>query len=420
MRSDHLSAYGYGRATSPRLKGLAAEGALFKTAVAPTSWTLPSHMSLLTGLDTLGHGVNRDDRRLAPSVPTLAEKLQAGGYETAAVVGAPFLNASWGFSRGFDLYDDFTVGLHGSGANHFERTSLNTAAAAQRWLRSRDARGAENPFFLFVHYWDVHYDYRPPRRYREAFDTGYKGPITGRNYELDKRFNAKSGEDAIEHVKSLYDGEILFTDEWVGRLLDELTALGIAEETAVIVTADHGEEFFEHGGKGHRRTLYDEVTLIPLIMRLPGQAGRGLVIEEPVRLVDVAPTLETLAGVREQYPGDSPPLPYEGRSLLPLLEEETPSAPRLGFMSLHNPATKVAVRSSRYKFIRTLGAPRELYDLESDPAEAVNLAEQLPEVANDFDASLEKWVRDRGSVTSLEAQTSGDQENLLRGLGYIQ
>ena len=420
LRADHLSSYGYERETSPNLDDLAAEGVRFETVVTPTSWTLPSHMSLLTGLDDLGHGVIADSRRLDASIPTLAERLREGGYATAGVVGAPYLSAKWGFSRGFEFYDDFTVGAGGSGADHREVTSPRTELAAVRWMEQWSERGRVRPFFLFVHFWDVHYDYNPPPPYDEAFETGYAGPVTGRNLETDDSIRFGMDPEAIKFLISQYDGEILYVDSSVGRLIKSLDSLGIAGDTAIIVTGDHGEEFFEHGNKGHRRTLYDEVTLAPLIMRLPGTIPVGKVIEQPVRTIDLAATVLRLARLgRESALGSSNPL-YASRDLMPLIDGSgATEPPRLAFLELVNPK-RYAVRSAHQKFVLEPRGLAELYDLDADPGETTNLADGDVETSAGYRQLLRAWREVNSSVKTDKVQQSAEQQKVLRGLGYIQ
>jgi arylsulfatase A-like enzyme len=307
LRADRLGCYGNDRSTSPTMDRLAREGVRFAKAMSTTSWTLPAHMSLMTGRYVLSHGVVDQTDRLPAAVPTLAESLHQSALTTAGIVSMLFLGAQYGFSRGFDTYDDHTIpSATEYGALHDEPAPVVTDLAT-KWLRAQGDRR----FFLFLHFWDVHHDYVPPAPYDSMFDPDYTGTLTGTNFISNPDANRSMPRRDLEHLMALYDGEIRWVDDHLARLLAVLDEIGVSDTTAVIVTADHGDEFFEHGGKGHRRTLYREVVDIPLIMRVPGyDASR--VVDAPVSLVDVMPTVLDLTGAA-MPPG------LDGVSLVPAL-----------------------------------------------------------------------------------------------------
>lgn len=292
LRADRLGCYGNPRDTSPTLDRLAREGVRFDNAVSTTSWTLPSHMSLLTGRDVLSHGVIAETDQLPAGIPTLAQVLREAGRATAGIVSAPLLDSRFGFDRGFDLYDDQTIPAPTS----FDALRDEPAPVVERlavdWLREH----AERPFFLFLHFWDVHYDYIPPPPYDTLFDPNYAGSMSGRDFFHDTAVNRRIAARDLEHIIALYDGEIRWVDDHIGRILSVVDGLGIAARTAIIVTADHGDEFFEHGFKGHGRTLYREVMQVPLIVRAP-TAKPGTVVDAAVSLSDIMPTVLELAGL---------------------------------------------------------------------------------------------------------------------------
>ena len=307
LRADHLGCYGHARETSPAIDQVAGEGVRFANAMSATSWTLPSHISLLTGRYLLSHGVMSSTDELPPGVPTLAEMLQRAGLSTGGVVSTLWLQPQYGFKRGFDYYDDSSV----EGKAWYEELTLEPApkvtSCALDWLRQQRGRR----FFLFVHFWDVHYDYSPPAPYDKMFDLDYKGSVTAANFMHSKAIRRGMPQRDLEHVLALYDGEIRWVDDHVAKILAALEEMGVSGRTAVIVTADHGDEFFEHGGKGHQRTLYREVVHVPLIMRVPGITG-GRVVQDPVSLVDVMPTVLDLTRA-------ATPPGVDGRSLVPAL-----------------------------------------------------------------------------------------------------
>jgi hypothetical protein len=292
LRADRVGVYGNPRPTSPTIDRLAAAGVRFANASSSSSWTLPSHMSMFTGRDVLAHGVISESDRLSTAIPTLAGSLKSAGLRTAAIVSTPVLNGRFGFNHGFDLYDDHTI----PAPNAFDSVTDEPAPTVEKlaidWLRNNAAQR----FFLFLHFWDVHYDYIPPPPYDTMFDPDYTGTVTGKGFYERTDINKRLPKRDIEHLLALYDGELRWVDDHIARVLAAVEDLGIADRTAIVVTSDHGDEFFEHGYKGHGRTLYNEVTRIPLIMKAPGVPG-GQVIESPVGLADIMPTALAFLGV---------------------------------------------------------------------------------------------------------------------------
>lgn len=334
LRHDHLGCYGYAHATSPRIDALAQTGARFECAVSTSSWTLPAHAALFTGLFDSTHGLVDNGLRLAPEHKTLAEELKARGYHTAGFFGGPYLHPVFGLGDGFDVYQSCMTTIADDlsddalrdesrareGKSHDDITGPRTVAEIAKWAASRPS---DRPFFLFVHLWDVHYDFIPPAKYAEMFDGDYTGSLTGVDFMSNDAVHAGMDERDKQHLLALYDAEIRFTDDNLGLLLDDLGARGMLADTLVLVTADHGEEFFEHGLKGHQKTLYDEVVRIPLVAQWPGHIAPGTVIADQVRIIDVMPTLLEAAGGREHPP-------MQGRSLWPLLQgESVPPRPAL-------------------------------------------------------------------------------------------
>jgi arylsulfatase A-like enzyme len=422
LRADHLGCYGWRRDTSPRIDALAASGVRFTNAWATTSWTLPSHVSMLTGRSLLGHGVLENGDAIPGSVPLLAALLQAAGYRTAAFVAAPYLSSRYGFGRGFDVYDDTTVSFAAHGDSHLGVTSPLIHAAVTRWLEAAaDEPGTKTgPFFLFVHFWDVHYDYAPPPPFDTLFDPHYGGALTAEDFERNARINPRMEERDLEHIVALYDGEIRFTDGYVGRLLDLVTQLGLAADTLIIVTADHGDEFFEHGNKGHHRTLYEEVLHVPLIIARPGTMATGIVRTDPVSLTDIVPTVLGEAGVTlpagiEGRTLFGPPGAHSGRVLVAELYKK----PALNL--------QVAVRVGPHKLVQSLQHPKvEFFDLARDPQELRSDVTR-PERAV-LSGRLAQWLGGRWRAHSARAARHGhaqamlspDHIEALRALGYVE
>lgn len=363
VRRDFLSCYGHRPAhapstlTTPNLDRLAGEGARFARAYATSSWTLPSHIALMTGLPDLVHAIEVDSLSLAAGHRTLAEDLAAAGYRTAGFFSGPYLDQRFGFDRGFERYearygaDLEAVALrerewlaavraarsraeggaiaeamrrHRAALDELERVShrdVSSAAVTESVLAEiAAAHGDDRPWFVFAHYFDPHYDYTPPSPWDTRFDPDYAGEISGENLLLDPRISVEEptaldpharrrtiAERDLEHVRALYEGEIAWTDSQIGRILTALGETGEIDRTVVVVTADHGDEFFEHAHLGHRQNLFEESLRIPLIVRHPAVVAPGSVPDGVVSLADVRGAILDLVG--------SPPDGSTGRGL---------------------------------------------------------------------------------------------------------
>ena len=339
-RADHLGCYDNPQAQTPNLDGLAREGAIFLKAIAVAPLTLPSHASIVTGLYPPRHGV-RDDSgsRLQESETTLAEHLKAQGYGTAASIGAHLLAGDSGFKQGFDSYAEP------------KRTPRNAAFVVDDAIEAIN-RMKGGPFFLWVQLNDPHAPYAPPPGFRALFE------------------------------KRLYDGEIAWMDSQLKRLFDHLRTQGLADNTVVAATADHGESLGEHGEETHGVFLYDSTLRVPLIVRYPPRIPAGTRFSGVVSGVDLAPTVLALMGL--------PPMAMaQGESCAVRLlggdapERDVAYAESLFGQRAYGWAPLHALRSSKEKFVDAPAA--ELYNLERDPSETINLA------ANDAKAVAETW-----------------------------
>lgn len=445
LRGDRLQAGDPPGGLTPNLSRLAAQGTLFTRAQAPSPWTLPSVSSLLTSLHPTAHGATRPRCRLPSSLVTLAERLSAAGLFTQAVVANGWLDFPFGMDQGFDDYRYISTR---SGRPRWWPGMIGRQAASCAGLargpsaEPEDSSTAEHlvdraiaflersrggNFFLWVHLADPHDPYaargrfhalaRPPRRPPGLFPQFDSGSIIelrqGRIVPVAER----------QRLLALYDLEVRYTDEQIGRLLERMADLGLQRNTLVVFTADHGEEFWEHGNLVHGHTLYQELLDIPLILRPPdGHPPAHRQREEVVSLLDVAPTILDFLGLQ-------PPAAWSGRSLLPLLrgEGETGERPFFG-ESLIYYEEKKSVRQGRYKYIYT---PRsgadELFDLEADPGERVNRVGELPDIAGRLRESLlahlarqEELARALSRASTAEAEVDEKQLEELRALGYIQ
>lgn len=282
LRADHLGCYGYPRKTSPYLDRLASEGTLFEDAMTPAPWTLPAHASLLTGLYPSRHGVKGFGHYLPAKIDTLAQLLHRQGYVTAAVVNSHLLTSRSGLDRGFRefVYLEEVVPQR--------EPTKGIIDQATSWL----GRFREQKLFLFVHTYDVHSDYKAEERYEREFVRPYVGRADGTSRQLMafREGKAALGRGDASHLIDLYDAGIRQTDDELLRLTDYLRASGLLERTLLVITSDHGEESFEHGGVLHGKTQYQEVVKVPLILRGPG-IPKGRRVAAPVSLLDVMPTL---------------------------------------------------------------------------------------------------------------------------------
>jgi arylsulfatase A-like enzyme len=429
LRSDHLHSYGYPRETSPAIDALAREGVRFATAISSSSWTLPAHITLLTSRPPEAQRGARGST-IPPDIVTLTEVLKSAGYATAGFTSGPFLSARYGFNQGFDVYDE-SAGK--GGHSHRVVTSPELLTLATKWLVGWQQERSGAPFFMFVHMWDPHYDYVPPPPYDTLFDPDYKGDVTADNFAASKKIRPDMDPRDLAHVIALYDGEIRFTDEHLGRLIAYLRTLRVLDDTLVVVTADHGDEFFEHGGKGHATTLYDEIVRIPLVMRFPKRIAVGATVAEQVRLMDVAPTILGIAGVATPADyGNAVSSPDRERDLSTWLSgratQPFPDLVAFSEMAIFKPIYATRRAGGKWIVATPTDAPvrHELYDLANDPGEKNNLAfsPTRPAIVNDLAASAKQWgalwQAQAKQHPTVAADLPSDHEERLRALGYVQ
>ena len=282
LRADRLGCYGYERDTSPNLDRFARERAVrFELAVAESSWTLPSHVTMLTGLHPLTHGAVIPARAASGDVEFLAETLARAGYYTFGLTDGGWLSRGWGFDRGFRSFEAVD--------NDFS----DCVDDAIDYMRHRSGKG---PWFGFLHTYDVHCPYDPPEPWFSRYQSPGAVPVEVEGRCGNPHFNEQelaSGE--VQFLSDRYDGSVRRVDEALGRLFDHLDATGAWDDTIVIVTSDHGEEFGEHGQVGHERTLHREALFVPLLIAVPGHEPR--LVRSPVGLADIVPTVLGAIGV---------------------------------------------------------------------------------------------------------------------------
>lgn len=388
VRAQSLGVYGNARATSPNIDALAATGVRFQHAIAPAPWTLPSHASMFTA--RAPHELSADWLRPLDSTnETLAAHLQASGYATVGeVANLLYTTSSSGLDRGFLRYSDFTFswgtllheswvwrplkdevrrtfGLKSDRDDMVRKSAREVTDGFLAWTTSRP----ERPFFAFLNYFDAHAPYLPPDAYLTKF--GARGPAP----DLTER-KTVTPEEASQALAA-YEGAIAYTDAEIGRLLSTLKANGVLDHTIVILTADHGEQFGEHGLFDHANSLYRPLLHVPLIVAAPGRVPAGRVVDTPVSLMRLAPTVLDLAGLQSAAPS-----PFEGRTLSahwtggdapgePVYSEVSQGINTLPWL----PVTKGSMQSvvlDGWHYIRGGDGSEEMYDFAGDPAEAVN------------------------------------------------
>jgi len=432
LRADHLSCYGYGRETTPKLSAWIGETTVFESAYAPSPLTDPSLASTLTGLHPMRHGVRHAGRRLGPELPTLAELLKAQGYQTGAFVSRAALIEDGHLGRGFDVAN-FVGGEHSPAhpahrrAERWQRRAPSVTDAALAWLRER----GDAPFFLWLHYFDPHAYYDPPEPFRERF-------LEGLEAEKAEGLRAWWGRPADRaRMVARYDAEILTVDHFLDALVSELRARGLWDSTLFVLTSDHGESLGEHGYLDHGEWLYQEQVRVPLVFRLPGVVPEGLRVSALVRGFDLGATLLELIGASgsdveryvEQGDGRSFAPLFEGRTIAPrkiVLESEECPAPeerdRAPGMECDPPGVAGKIRAlfdGRYKLIvtpRADGQRVELYDVSVDPSESEDLSEREPGRVSAMRTELEA----RWSAANDPSQVDEDVSEKLRALGYTR
>jgi arylsulfatase A-like enzyme len=415
LRAGSLGCYGARRPTSPNIDRFAAGGIVYTRTVAQSPWTKPATASILTGRNPPGHGAVSLAASIAPGAVTLAQVLERHGYRTAAFVTNVNAQGVFGFHRGF--------GEHVYLPEDPERPTVHVPAHElhERVMRWLDGRKTGEPFFLYVHASDPHAPYRPPASVAVEPPIGHVSPAVAAAVNPLKLLLADPSERTaanVGYVRALYDGEVSAVDASVGALLDALEARGLADTTVVILTADHGEEFHEHGGFEHGRTLYDEQLLVPLILRLPGGAYGGRRVNEVARQIDVLPTVLTYLGLPVPSGVEGTPLPPIATPAPPMMRDAY-SESSLGRVEI------ASLTTGRWKIIRRARLPRasvEVYDLGRDPAEIRNVAAEEPVLvgyAGQELARLAATAARPGRNDGVQNTLDTDTASKLKALGYL-
>ena len=438
LRADHVGAYGYPRATSPVLDRLASEGILYESCYSQGNRSELSFGSLLTGLLPTAHGVSRvvgQARPLSRGVTTLAEAMARGGYVTIGLLSNPYLKRGWGLDQGFQVVDEFSYHyrrlllfrlLEKAGLMRQPRVDLVTiprgSEVTDSALRLIEAR-RDDPLFALIHYMDVHHPYWPPDSLASAFHS--EGSSRADPRELFRRITSRRLDEPgpaslppadVSRLRDLYDGVIAFADGEVGRLLEGLDARGLLEESLVIVTADHGDEFGEHGYLFHANPIpIETLTRVPLILWSPRLFPEPERIGAPVSHIDLFPTLMEIARI-EGPATQGLPLPIPGEAARAdstrLLVSEGP-----GFSSLRRFA---AGGFWKLWWDRASGDVR-LFDLADDPGEKHDLRERRGALADSLKGEIEAIYGNSRKLAVRDTAVAMDDMTIeeLRSLGYV-
>ncbi|MFT5287349.1 MAG: arylsulfatase [Planctomycetota bacterium] len=414
-RSDGLTCYGGREGTTPNIDMLAERSVLFERAYSATNVTKPAHLSIMSGQRSIDHGVFNNQVLIPKQIEALPLLMQSSGYQTAGFVGAIQLGEQTGW-QGFDV-------IEGPVQPKIQRVAEAVADSALAWLRKRESR----PFFLWTHFFDPHTLYTPPKKFAKPFYKAdwrsSKGALISDNpWFKDWDYAAMplwiEGITDPRYAKGMYAGELGYTDSQIARLFEFLKAEQLEEQTVVVLTADHGEHFGEHGIFYDHTGLYETALKIPLIIHVPGgQAGTRS--RELVTQLDVLPTLVELFQLPAIGSGD-------GASLMPILkvgstlrkEDRT-----LIFESAHN--HQVAIRKDDWKLIwginqehRFLGGEPELFNLAEDPEELNNLFDAHPEIVAELRPQVESWI-EMGVISAKDMPTMSDEAlEGIEDLGY--
>jgi arylsulfatase A-like enzyme len=417
VRADHLGSYGAASARTPNLDWLAEQGTVFERCFSQSNITLPSHLAILSSRYPSQHTRDNTPYSLASSLETLGDLLRERDFDTSSVVSAEILNPAWcrGIDRGFSQY---------RGVQGVRRLGSHTLSLFQEWLDRRPP----GPFFSWVHWFDAHAPYIPPRSHYGMFFPQDGTAVSPRRLVLPKELeHYRRWTDAFADLRlplAQYDASIAYLDSVLGDLLKDLDRRGMLEQTIIAVTADHGEclgerdVYFAHVG------LHDVVTHVPLILYAPGRLRGGQRSSAMAMSIDILPTLFALLEL-------APSAGAQGRNLLSSLGAG--SGAEDAVFAEHSRDAQMMVRTSRFKYLRSTAdlaytskfsfrsGAEELYDLESDPGETRNLAIREPGLLDEFRARLTAWERENRDGTGHGHTLQADAEvaERLRSLGYF-
>lgn len=443
QRADNLSCYGYHKETTPNIDKIAKEGAIFLNNIIPGVWTLPSHASLFTGRYVSGHGADAHCEYLMVEFPTMAEILRENSYQTVGFSNNGWVSRRTGVARGFEEYYLISRRVKGkkivewfyveeesfTGEGEEDRGSLKTVNAAVSWLKRRWDRS--KPFFMFINFIEPHGPYWPPEPFRSKF---LPSDVTEEELKslpklrsvgecVDIRVGAlKLSKREWELEKALYDGCTATVDDRIGKFFSYLKEEGLIDNTLFIITSDHGDVQGEHDPHvEHHLCVYDELVRVPLIIRYPDIVPKGVKVKWLSQTVDILPTILDIVDIKEKKYWKT----LHGYSLIPTLSEDKPvrdfalieyhtSVQQLFHTWRRHPEYDVrhlsywikALRTLKYKYIWYSNGKDELYDLEEDPKETRNIAEERPDIVRKLREKLEQVL------LSIDQVDYGDMQRI--------
>jgi arylsulfatase A-like enzyme len=405
LRQDHVGAYGYERDTTPNVDEFAADSIRFDTAIAHAPSTLPSHASIFTSMIPEHHrAFHSKDQPLPDEAVTMAELFALAGFRTAAFTAGAQMSEKYGLDQGFDIYDSYK-----SDMTHRSRFS-DIVDKATGFL---DDYGDEQ-FFLLLHTYEVHTPYTPRPEYLEMFDPDYEGSLGD---EIDVPFLRSVFQNPVrlrlsdadrEHIIAAYDGEIRNMDDAFGDLIAMLKERDLYDNTLIVFTSDHGEEFGERGRVGwHSWTLYEELLRVPLLIKMPAGRFAGRAVTDIARGIDLLPTMLDVAAIETESP-------FEGHSLMGRVAGRDSDVVFTVSQRDHI-EMPTSIRTARWKFYDDA-----LYDLAADPGERFDVSEHYPWVRASLEVNL-ALIRSRRALADADRLELDDEmRDQLRALGYIQ
>jgi len=412
-RADHLSCYGHTNPTSPNIDRFAAESLVYENAIAPATWTLPSHASLFTGKLVTSHGARKDvngslvltngingpvawnrhrARKISDDEVTLADLLRSSGYTTNAVVAGPWMKKVFGLNKGFDVYDDSNIFTLNA------RPGIDVTDQALELMRKPN----DQPRFLFLNYFDPHGPYHPPDQYARKFVPGGTGVFAGGRRR-----------PTLQEKVGLYDAEILYMDHHIGRLFDGLKELDLFDNAWIVVTADHGELFGEHGAFGHGGVPFQEVVHVPMIVKSPGTQGQTGRSNEWIQLTDVLPML--LDAINVEIPEGIQGRVRPASDRPAIIECQT-------LPGIDKGGDWLAIIKDGWKYVWSSEGNHMYFNLNDDPREENNLFTTYPQEARRMDDAMHTYLAGLPEPGAQSPTQIVDEEmqKTLKSLGYLE
>jgi arylsulfatase A-like enzyme len=447
LRSDFISAYGFPHPITPNIDALAHEGVVYENAISPSPWTTPSHASLFTGQYPSRNGVDGRNILLDPASKTLAAELSRSGFQTAGFINNVYIRRQTGLGRGFQQYEEFwgrnecssimlLVEFMREKFNPREDTgAMETRKAMNDWLH-HDWTG-KHPFFLFVHLMEPHAPYGTPASKVQKFlppgVTPQQAAKVNQDPEIFISGQLKMTPHDFEILTALYQNDINYVDSVIGGIIQDLRQRNLLDNTLVIFTSDHGEHFGDHGLMSHELSLYDVLLHVPMIIRFPNGRNSGTRIKETVQTIDIFPSilhflkseskldLQGFSLLPDFFERKNHPYAFSEYNNLRAADKMERRFPNLPSSPPWRKKVLKSVRSADWKFIWATDGTRELYSIQNDPYEKLNLAPSNPEEVKKMQGILGKWSTSfKPSSFYKNEEISREALDELRSLGYVQ